>query len=327
MTGKLTLAVALMLAWAAGSTAQTDAARRDQLQQAIAGRYRLTQVGPGVLGLRGNRATIRKVGGVVTLRRGGIEASFARDDPASYAIGGEPVLYRGRREVAVAAGEKFYVHSVGVGTDVVTLGLVSVRDLAAGIRTGQVWLALSFAFAGGQVARGDLDALYTVLDEWVLPEGAYSAPPAAIPAPTRTSGAEPPGPALGTNSRPVQLKPGMSRAEVEASLGLPHRAVTFGLREWLSYPALALAVVLEGGKLTSVESAAAPARLSVTADAESAEVYVDGTLAGMTPAVLELPPGTHRIRVTARGRQGWEREIHALSGSQVSLAVKLAPVP
>ena len=45
---------------------------------------------------------------------------------------------------------------------------------------------------------------------------------------------------------------------------------------------------------------------------DSAEVWVDGSFIGNTPAKLSLSPGKHKIKVSIEGREDWEREIEVL---------------
>jgi hypothetical protein len=46
-------------------------------------------------------------------------------------------------------------------------------------------------------------------------------------------------------------------------------------------------------------------QLRVTSSPVSAEVYVDGTLRGTTPIVVELPPGKHAVRVGSPRLERW----------------------
>ena len=49
-----------------------EADHRSKLQECLAQRYRLTVLGPGILGIRGGQKTIRKSGGIAKLRRDGL---------------------------------------------------------------------------------------------------------------------------------------------------------------------------------------------------------------------------------------------------------------
>ncbi len=49
------------------------------------------------------------------------------------------------------------------------------------------------------------------------------------------------------------------------------------------------------------------------------QLYVDGTLMGNTPRVLQIAPGTHQIRVVQEGFEPFETEIQIASGQQLRL--------
>lgn len=61
----------------------------------------------------------------------------------------------------------------------------------------------------------------------------------------------------------------------------------------------------------------------VTSNPEAAEVWVDGTFIGNTPAKLNLARGKHKVRVSLAGHKDWEREIEVFPGSEVSLSALL----
>lgn len=305
--------VVFALGLAVGLRAQEDPGRRPELQDHLASRYRLTTVGPGILGITGKPGSIRHAGGIVVLRRPGIYGCLKRDNPAFYAIReGKAEIFRGSQDASLEAGEKFYVHSVFVGSDVVTLGLVSVRTFSTAKGSGPLWVGLSFFLPPASLAQGDIDTVNRVLDQWVLPEESYRspAPPAVAPEPA-------PAPAP-----PSELKPGMTRDQVLSALGQPRREVSFGTKTWLTYPGLV--VLLEQGKLTSVDrSGQPPAKVSVTSEPDAADVYVDASFVSSTPATLELPAGTYKVSVRLPGYKEWEREVRVLGGSEITLRARL----
>lgn len=295
-----------------GIAAQQDPGRRPELQQHLENHYRLTVVGPGLLGLTGSRSTIRRAGGVVVVRRAGIDGSLDRESPALSALReGKAEMYRGRKDAAVAPGERFYVYSLQVGSDVVTLGLVSVRTISTSGGSGPLWTGLSFFFPPEALAEGNLEVVYRVMDQWVVPEESYRlAGGQSAPEPE-----PPPAP-------PSELKPGMTRDEVVAALGPARREVSFGARTWLTYTALV--VVLEQGKLVSVDrSGQPPAKVSVASEPDGAEIYVDSSFVGSTPASLELPAGTYKVSVRLSSYKDWERELKVLGGSEITLRARL----
>lgn len=57
----------------------------------------------------------------------------------------------------------------------------------------------------------------------------------------------------------------------------------------------------------------------VSSEPLGAEVWVDGSFVGSTPAKLSLSAGKRKVRVSAHGYQDWEREIEILPGSEVTL--------
>ena len=307
-----------MMSLAPAGAAQSD--RRANLQQAISDRYHLTQLGSGSWGLHDVPDRVKRAGGVVIIRKPGLYGALDRGDVASFAIreGQGASLYGGKKDQEVRVGEKFYMHSVFVGSDVISLGLVSVALIPTQTKTGQLWTTLSFFFPKTVLERGEITALYKEIDQWLLPEGAfqpgYSEPavsaPSAAPAPPKVTAA------------PSDLKPGMEKEQVIATLGAPLKEASFGSKTWLTYPGMV--VVLEQGKLASVDQTAQPpAKVSVTSEPAGAEVYVDGSFVGSTPSVLPLPPGSYKIEVRAAGYKSWSREIKALSGGEMNLRAVL----
>jgi hypothetical protein len=67
----------------------------------------------------------------------------------------------------------------------------------------------------------------------------------------------------------------------------------------------------------------APGSIQVQSNPDSAEVYVDGSLIGDTPATLKLNPGQHAIRVVLTGYKEWSRELSIQAGSEAHLTANL----
>jgi len=63
--------------------------------------------------------------------------------------------------------------------------------------------------------------------------------------------------------------------------------------------------------------------LTITSDPQDADVFVDGTYVGITPATMDLIVGMHSVRVSRRGYADWSREINVLVRSKLSLAAIL----
>ena len=313
--------VCIAVSLAPRAAAQGD--RRANLQQAISDRYHLTQLGSGSWGLRDTSTErVKRAGGVVIIRKAGLYGALDRGDVASFGIrqGEGASLYSGKKDQELRVGEKFYVHSVFVGTDVISLGLVSVALIPTASRTGQLWTTLSFFFPKEVLGRGEITAVYKEVDQWLLPEGAfqpgYSEPVMAQPSST----AAPMAPRV--VAAPSDLKPGMEKEQVLATLGPPLKEASFGSKSWLTYPGMV--VVLEQGKLTSVDQTAQPpAKVNVTSEPAGAEVYVDGSFVGSTPSVLPLPAGSYKVEVRFAGYKSWSREIKTLSGGEINLRAVL----
>jgi hypothetical protein len=160
--------------------------------------------------------------------------------------------------------------------------------------------------------------VYSMIDEWLLPEGTTTAP---APAPAMVSSAPPPVAAVPTN-KAGDLKPGMTRDEVVSTLGAPIQEVEFGDRRWLTYPAVS--VTLEQGKLIAVDrNAQALVPVKISSDPDGADVFLDGSFVSSTPAVLSLHAGTYKVAVKSSGYNDWEREVKILPGAEVSLNAKL----
>jgi hypothetical protein len=61
----------------------------------------------------------------------------------------------------------------------------------------------------------------------------------------------------------------------------------------------------------------------LSSNPESAEVWVDGSFVGNTPAKLSLAPGKHRIRVFLIGYEQWIKDINVTVNSEVNLKAVL----
>ena len=67
----------------------------------------------------------------------------------------------------------------------------------------------------------------------------------------------------------------------------------------------------------------AQSSVAVTANPDSAEIYLDGSFVGNAPATLKLTPGKHTIRVVQNGYKEWSREINCQAGFELHLAASL----
>jgi hypothetical protein len=78
-----------------------------------------------------------------------------------------------------------------------------------------------------------------------------------------------------------------------------------------------------GSANSLVPNNSAPGSIQVHSNPDSAEVYVDGSLIGDTPAALKLNPGQHTIRVVLTGYKEWSRQLSIQSGSEAHLTANL----
>ncbi len=309
----LILPLAAVVVFAASAQKeQPGADRRSELEEILKQRYRLTMVGASMLGLKGSAGSLRRAGGVVELRREGFYGSFTQNGPATMSIRGEAVeVSRGHKDFAFPAGEQFYIHSVYVGQDLVSLGLLSTRSIATPRGTGRLWAAVDFYLPVEVLTNVNTGAIFSALDQWLLLEG--QRPAAAAPA----APAPPPPPAPR-----AELKPGMTREEVVAALGAPQREVSYGTRTWMTYSGMV--VLLENGKLVSVDrSGQPPARVTVRSEPDGADVFLGDNFVGSTPATLELPAGSYKVSVRLAGFKDWQRDVQVLGGSELTLRVRL----
>ena len=177
MSLKRTLLIASFSCAALPFALAQDQGRRIELEESLQSRYRLTIVGGGIMGSHGEN-TIRRAGGVVVLVRDGLYGAYHRGRLASNAIqNGKAELFSGDGDVVLARGEKFYVTAAHAGSDVVTLGLLSARMIPGSTKTSQVWCTVNFFFTKDTLAQGDIAKVNSVIDQWLLPEGATSPPP------------------------------------------------------------------------------------------------------------------------------------------------------
>jgi hypothetical protein len=316
MSLQRTLLIAWVFSAALPTTMAQDQGRRLELEDSLQSRYRLTVLGGGFMGTRGENS-IRRAGGVVVLLRDGLYGSHDRGKLPSNAIqNGKPDVLSGDKEIALGKGEKFYVTAVHVGSDLVTLGLLTTRMIPGNSKPSQVWATANFFFPNEMLAQGDIGKVYAVIDQWLVPEGVSSPPPPSSPASVSTPAAAPP------PSNSVDLKPGMTRDEVVSALGAPPQEVGFGDHRWLTYPGIT--ITLEQGKLTAADrNAQALVPVKVSSDPDGADVFVDDNFVSSTPAVLRLPAGTYKVAVKMSGYAAWEREAKILPGAEVNLNAKL----
>jgi len=195
-----------------------------------------------------------------------------------------------------------------------------VKAISGGSKTSRVWCTANFFFSEETLAQGDIGKVYALVDQWLMPEGTGSPAPSLPPPPPPSPAAVPV--VAPTAGKAIDLKPGMTRDEIVAAMGLPVQESGFGERLWMTYPGMTLS--LEQGKLTSVErNAQALVPITIHSDPDGADVFLDGSFVSSTPAVLRLPAGSYKVVVKMSGFADWEREVKVLPGAEVNLKAKL----
>lgn len=66
-------------------------------------------------------------------------------------------------------------------------------------------------------------------------------------------------------------------------------------------------------------------RIRVVASKPNARVYVDGELKGQVPLEVDVPHGTHEVRVNADGMKDWKSEVVVERGQATPVRVRLRP--
>ncbi len=69
---------------------------------------------------------------------------------------------------------------------------------------------------------------------------------------------------------------------------------------------------------------ASMAKLSVASDPTGADIEVDGSFAGNTPSVIELPAGEHNVAVSKSGFKSWEKKLK-VTGGNININATLEP--
>jgi hypothetical protein len=75
------------------------------------------------------------------------------------------------------------------------------------------------------------------------------------------------------------------------------------------------------------ETAEEPGTVVVNSSLDGAEVYVDESFVGNTPARVKLAPGKHTVRVVMSGEDDWTRQLSVLPGSELKVFARHTPKP
>jgi outer membrane receptor protein involved in Fe transport len=93
----------------------------------------------------------------------------------------------------------------------------------------------------------------------------------------------------------------------------------------VGYRVLRLPVSVEAKKVSGIQPdlVAETGSLVVNADEQDAAIEIDDVTLGFTPAILNVPVGSHRVRVTLRGFKPIERDVVIEASKQLRLDVRL----
>ena len=69
-----------------------------------------------------------------------------------------------------------------------------------------------------------------------------------------------------------------------------------------------------------------PAFLSVESSPPGAQIFIDGTLKGMSPAHIELSAGKHEVRLNLPHHYDWEAQVDLKEETDTPLAVTLISI-
>jgi hypothetical protein len=318
----VSMALAFAPCWGQQSGVPLD--QREVLEQILTQTYYPSIVGKHAMGI-GSATEVQRAGIVVVVQRPGLAAAVDRVQIASTEIHGfETSLYRGHKDYDVPVGERFYVFSITVGLETVTFGMLTARGVPSPKGARRMWSVATFYFPQDVLANAEKDTVFRGIDAWFVPEGRSAAAgttgiptaPAAMPL-MAAPAPVPAGPA-------ANLTPGMTREEVVKAMGAPQHEVNFQGKTLLTYPGMI--VVLEAGKLTSIDQSGQPSinsKLAIQSDPVGADIIMDGQMVGQTPSTFDVPPGDHQISVQLAGYQDWVRRVHVLAGSTINLSAKL----
>jgi hypothetical protein len=311
------LALLLVTGASRGRQKPNASNQRAVLQQILAQNFQLSVVGKRMMGI-GSETDLQRAGTIIVVQRPGLYASVKRNETASTAVHGlETDVFRGNKDYAVPAGERFYVDVISVGGETVFFGLLSVGTIATPKGAGRLWAAATFYFPPETLASADKDTVFHELDQWFVPEGR-----SVRASPSASTNAQMPPPPVQPASVPATLTPGMTREQVIAAMGSPQREVTFDGQTWMNYPGISL--LLKDGKLASMDqSGQPPAHAMIHSEPAGAEIYLDGQLVGSTPSTLALPAGNHLVSLKLTGYHEWLRDLRVLPASEITLDAHL----
>ena len=71
------------------------------------------------------------------------------------------------------------------------------------------------------------------------------------------------------------------------------------------------------------ESAAGTATITVSSEPKAAEIVIDDEYVGNTPSTLSVDPGPHRVVITKKGFEPWDRKMRFRGGDNRTIHADL----
>jgi S1-C subfamily serine protease len=185
---------------------------------------------------------------------------------------------------------------------------LSLADITS-IRTGSTVIAIGNPSQGFQnsLTKGVVSAIGSMPDEpgtWIQTDAAIN--PGNSGGPLLNSAGE----VVGINTQ----KPFLSGD------GRPLQGIGFALSstDLLSVLARFYPNVSRPPQLQVADATSGKGKVTISADVENAEIYIDGNFVGNAPSTLTLQEGSHKVEVKSSGGT-WERDLRVLRDSEVLL--------
>jgi PEGA domain len=77
------------------------------------------------------------------------------------------------------------------------------------------------------------------------------------------------------------------------------------------------------GQTGQPSSQANTATVMVSSEPTGGDIYVDGNFMGNAPSLLQLPAGSHSVRIEAKGHKGWNRTVSLTAGGKITINAEL----
>ena len=123
------------------------------------------------------------------------------------------------------------------------------------------------------------------------------------------------GSVVGINTRKEFTEHGTANSNDRALQGIGFALSSEDLLEILRrfYPATAV------DSAARLVQASGTGTVTISSDATTLEIFVDGKFVGQSPSIFLLSTGIHQVLVKASGKKDWQRDLDVMKDSQVAL--------